>query len=129
MLKPRPLYPGPRPPYIDTMVRRLKDGLEDHLRDNLDPHNTKALIPIVSVVDSIPASLDEYKPTDVVIVRGSGDVYRVVAGPGGNTKALELAASPGDVRGFDGREFRLDDENDLYDAVDAIVRKLGGTVK
>lgn len=94
MLKPRPLYPGPRPPYIDTMVRRLKDGLENHLRDNLDPHNTKALIPIVSVVDSLPETLDDYKPTDILIHRGDGSIYRVIAGEGGIVKHLERITNP-----------------------------------
>jgi len=123
MLKPRPLYPGPRPPYLEAYVKTYATKLDTHLSDKNDPHETLKKVPLVYAGTTAPAADPTvYKDTDLYIDTVSGKVYRMVS-----SVWTELNLK-GASRPLEGEVVPLDTDNDLYNAVQAILLKMGATV-
>jgi len=122
MLKPRPLFPGPRPPYLEAYVKTVASKVDLHLADKDDPHETLKKVPLV-YAGTVPPVADatKYKDTDLYIDTVSGKVYRMVS-----SVWTEIGLKSKDLMA--GRVVPLDTENDLYAAVQEILEKMGATV-
>lgn len=123
MLKPRPLFPGPRPPYLEAYVKLVGAKLDAHVLDRDDPHGTLRKVPLVYAGAEPPsADLSLYKDTDLYVDTAAGEVYRMSLG---RWERIEI--NPRQV--MKGQVVPLDTDNDLYAAVQEILEKMGATVR
>jgi len=97
--------------------------LSAHVADKNDPHETRKLIPMVYAGTTLPTVTSTYKVGDIFIDRDDGKVYRLESG------AWVLLELGGSVKPLSGETIPLDNENDLYDAVQKLLEKLGATVQ
>lgn len=122
MLKPRPLFPGPRPPYLEAYVKTLSSKVDAHVADRNDPHGTLSKVPLVYAGSEPPHDSPSYKDGDFYVDVANGNMYHRSSG----SWVLVPFASG---KPMAGEVIPLDTDNDLYAAVHEILVKMGAEVK